>query len=222
LVSVELYNGNPIFGIGLFVPCVNVYYDSEYSGKCKVNFFEDYFESDIFNITKFGSKWESLIKNFKEKIEKEVLKRGSLHSNMLPKNFIEKKELYYTQLAAIIGHWDKSHNRMYKDDFYTLTMKEWERNKGIRSSINKPGNITPTYQFETNQEQINFLKYCNTYFARFCLSLLKNANNISVGEMKLIPWLDFTREWTDEKLYKEFDLTEEEIKFIEKNIRKYY
>jgi site-specific DNA-methyltransferase (adenine-specific) len=40
--------------------------------------------------------------------------------------------------------------------------------------------------------------------------------------MSLIPLLDFTQEWTDEKLYKEFNLTEEEIKFIEKNIPKYY
>jgi hypothetical protein len=39
----------------------------------------------------------------------------------------------------------------------------------------------------------------------------------------MIPWLDFSqRIGTDDKLYKEFDLTEEEVKFIEKHIPKYY
>jgi len=45
---------------------------------------------------------------------------------------------------------------------------------------------------------------------------------LECGEMELIPWLDFSVEWTDEKLYKEFNLTEKEIEFINKHIVKYY
>jgi hypothetical protein len=40
--------------------------------------------------------------------------------------------------------------------------------------------------------------------------------------MSLIPWLDFSREWTDEDLIKEFELTKEEVDFINKHIPKYY
>jgi hypothetical protein len=41
-------------------------------------------------------------------------------------------------------------------------------------------------------------------------------------DFSMIPNLDFNIEWSDDKLYKEFNLTNEEIKFIEKNIPKYY
>lgn len=40
--------------------------------------------------------------------------------------------------------------------------------------------------------------------------------------MSVIPWLDFSKEWNDEKLYKYFNLSEDEIKFIEKIIPNYY
>ena len=51
----------------------------------------------------------------------------------------------------------------------------------------------------------NFLKFLKTNFVRFCLSINKNNSQLECGEMSLIPWLDFTQEWTDEKLYKHFD-----------------
>jgi dTDP-glucose pyrophosphorylase len=54
------------------------------------------------------------------------------------------------------------------------------------------------------------------------VEMAKNLKPSRRGELEIIPWLDFTQEWTDEKLYKEFNLTEEEIKFIEKHIPKYY
>ena len=40
--------------------------------------------------------------------------------------------------------------------------------------------------------------------------------------MNLIHMVKFDREWTDEKLYKYFDLSESEVKFIEENLPKYY
>jgi hypothetical protein len=61
-----------------------------------------------------------------------------------------------------------------------------------------------------------------TNFVRFCLSINKNNQNLYCGEMSLIPWLDFSREWTDEDLIKEFELTKEEVDFINKHIPKYY
>ena len=78
------------------------------------------------------------------------------------------------------------------------------------------------FKFDFNEKALNFLNYIKTDFARFCLSVNKNNSQLECGEMSFIPWLDFSKEWTDEKLYKYFDLTPEEIKFIEKNIPKYY
>jgi site-specific DNA-methyltransferase (adenine-specific) len=78
------------------------------------------------------------------------------------------------------------------------------------------------FSFQTESESNNFITYLKSNFARFCLSIYKNNSQLDRGELEIIPWLDFTQEWTDEKLYREFDLTENEIKFIEKHIPKYY
>jgi hypothetical protein len=42
------------------------------------------------------------------------------------------------------------------------------------------------------------------------------------GELKAVPWMDFTQEWTDEKLYAHFNITEEEQSFIKEVIPPYY
>jgi hypothetical protein len=42
------------------------------------------------------------------------------------------------------------------------------------------------------------------------------------GVYERLPKIDLTKTWSDEDLYKYFNLTQEEIDFIEKNIPKYY
>jgi site-specific DNA-methyltransferase (adenine-specific) len=99
---------------------------------------------------------------------------------------------------------------MVLDDFYTMVMKNSDDNKGIRQpNLNKPGNPTPTFEFNTEAERDNFINYLKTDFARFCLSLLKNNGHLSSGEMELIPWLDFTEEWDDDKLFKKFNVSQD-------------
>ena len=113
-------------------------------------------------------------------------------------------------------------NEIVKDDFYTMVMKDSNSNKGIRGNINKPGNIIPTFEFQTSVELDNFIKFAQTYFARFCFSLLKLSGNCSVGQMRLIPWLDFTQEWDDEKLFKHFKINKKTQKYIYEFLPDYY
>ena len=71
-----------------------------------------------------------------------------------------------------------------------------------------------------NKEQANSLQsYMKTRFFRFLMSLVKNTQNISRGVFAFVPVLDFEQEWTDEKLYKKYKFTKEEIDFIESMIR---
>ena len=130
---------------------------------------------------------------------------------------------YFVQLAAILGHWDKSCEKMVKDDFYTFVMKDSERNKGIRQpNLNKPGGPTPTFEFNTEEKQINFIDYLKTDFARFCLSFLKIGQHLENGEMSIVPWLDFTQKWDDEKLFKYFNINEETQKYIREFLPDYH
>jgi site-specific DNA-methyltransferase (adenine-specific) len=43
--------------------------------------------------------------------------------------------------------------------------------------------------------------------------------NISISNFHFVPWVDFSHPWTDEMLYKKYNLTDDEIAFIESMIR---
>lgn len=79
LRSVRFFNGNPVFDIGLFVPCMITHIDKSYKGKIQCDYFGDIWEEqDIFEITKFGSSWHSLVKPFFEQIKAHCAEHGSI------------------------------------------------------------------------------------------------------------------------------------------------
>ncbi len=73
--------------------------------------------------------------------------------------------------------------------------------------------------FDNQEEAINLKKYVATKFFRFLLLQALSSINISKEKFCFIPVQDFQEEWTDEKLYKKYGLTQEEIDFIESMIR---
>jgi hypothetical protein len=72
---------------------------------------------------------------------------------------------------------------------------------------------------ENEKECINVGKYLMTKFARFLLLLRMSGQNNSKDKFKWVPVMDFSREWNDFDLYEYFDLSEEEIEHIEKNVK---
>ena len=71
-----------------------------------------------------------------------------------------------------------------------------------------------------NQTQCeNLISYISTRFFRFMVMLKKNTQDAMRGTYSFVPVQDFDESWTDEKLYKKYDLTAEEIAFIESMIR---
>lgn len=73
--------------------------------------------------------------------------------------------------------------------------------------------------FDSKKEADNLISYINTRFFHFFLTLKKNTQHATSKVYSLVPIQDFTQSWTDEKLYKKYDLTHEEIAFIESMIR---
>lgn len=65
----------------------------------------------------------------------------------------------------------------------------------------------------------NVLNYIKTKFFRFLVLLIKNTQNATRRVYSFVPVQDFNEEWNDEKLYKKYDLTQDEINFIESMIR---
>ena len=65
----------------------------------------------------------------------------------------------------------------------------------------------------------NLVNYLRTKFARFLLSLVKISQHGTSKTYCFVPVVDFNEEWTDEKLYAHFGLSEEEINIIESSIK---
>ena len=93
-----------------------------------------------------------------------------------------------------------------------------------KSFIGKPGSacsdsLIPIGNFDSEIEAINLKKYMETKFLRFMVGVLKVSQNISQTVYRFVPIQDFTQEWTDEKLYKKYGLTDSEIEYIENSIK---
>lgn len=73
--------------------------------------------------------------------------------------------------------------------------------------------------FATEKRCRNVIRYIQTKFFHFCLTLKKNTQDAVRGVYQFVPQQNFDEEWTDEKLYRKYGLTAEEIAYIEKMVR---
>ena len=73
--------------------------------------------------------------------------------------------------------------------------------------------------FNTFEEAKNALIYLKTKFFRCLVGIRKQTQNSSMKDYHYVPMQDFSKPWTDEELYKKYDLTQEEIDFIESMIK---
>ena len=65
----------------------------------------------------------------------------------------------------------------------------------------------------------NIIKYISTRFFRYLVSIKKKTQNGPRGVYQFVPLQDFSQEWTDERLFEKYSLSEEEIKMISELIR---
>jgi hypothetical protein len=70
-------------------------------------------------------------------------------------------------------------------------------------------------EFQSELERDNCLTYIKTKFFRALLFFNRSSLNISTKSFDLIPLLGFQKKWTDEELYNKYNLTSEEIEYIE-------
>lgn len=71
----------------------------------------------------------------------------------------------------------------------------------------------------SKEECMNIISYIKTRFFRFMVSVKKKTQDAFAQVYEFVPLQDFTKPWTDEELYKKYNLTEEEIQFIESMIK---
>lgn len=65
----------------------------------------------------------------------------------------------------------------------------------------------------------NVVEYLKTKFVRFLVLQALSSIHLTKTTFSFVPTQDFTKSWTDEELYAKYDLTDEEIAFIESMIK---
>jgi site-specific DNA-methyltransferase (adenine-specific) len=102
--------------------------------------------------------------------------------------------------------------------------KDGKRRVLSKIDILPPGTIcTETYlvigAYDEEKNAQNLVAYMKTRLFRFLMSQFMYSHHITKDSYAFVPILDMTKPWTDEKLYKRYGLTKEEITFIESKIR---
>lgn len=102
--------------------------------------------------------------------------------------------------------------------------KDGKRKVFSKIDILSPGTIcNETYlvigAYKSKKEAQNLVGYMKTLLFRFLVSQFMYSHHITKESYSFVPILDMTEPWTDEKLYKKYDLTEDEIAFVESMIR---
>ena len=73
--------------------------------------------------------------------------------------------------------------------------------------------------FETETEATNLMSYIRTKFFRTMVGIAKQTQHINQQTYRFVPIQDFSKSWTDDELYKKYNLTQDEIDFIESMIK---
>jgi site-specific DNA-methyltransferase (adenine-specific) len=102
--------------------------------------------------------------------------------------------------------------------------KDGRRRVFSKIDILPPGTIcTETYlvvgSFKEETQAQNLVVYMKSRLFRFLVSQFMYSHHITKDSYSLVPILDMSKQWTDEKLYKRYGITEDEIAFIESKIR---
>lgn len=92
------------------------------------------------------------------------------------------------------------------------------------SGVIPPGSVvTETYillgAYDTEKEARNCFSYVVTRFFRFLIAARSSGQDLARSAYSFVPLQDFSKAWTDKKLYAKYGLTDDEIGYIEKLIR---
>ena len=88
----------------------------------------------------------------------------------------------------------------------------------------KPGEIcSETYlvagAFDSKEEATNYMDYLKTQFVRFLILQIAMTQQLSKASFAFVPCQDFTGKWTDKQLFEKYDLSSEEVNYIQGMIK---
>jgi hypothetical protein len=224
---ITLIDGNKVFDAGFFTPLSITSIKKVLLNDIEVTYShidQNNKELKIYdNLSYINIHGCDIVNKISKKIKDKTV--FSIEDKLYRNGNISKIGMYF-KICRISGHPPKKSEKMINPDFFQLVYKENE-NDSINLITNTPiGKRSDGNQF--NELIINDVseiekihKYLMTKFARFCLSIYKNSANI-LSDLKIVPYMDFSRFWSDYELFDFFELSEEERDFIISYIPNWY
>ena len=86
----------------------------------------------------------------------------------------------------------------------------------------RPSVCSQTYlymKFNSENEANNFISYLKTRLFRILVSAMKITQHAQTSVYHFVPMQDFTHPWTDADLFKKYDLSPDEVKYVESMIK---
>ena len=168
----------------------------------------------VYSISPFGL--PTSIRGIQEPFTDSVVLISSKGRSYLAKEMITNKDLIDKYKIGI--------GQLNPDRGGVNNASDGKMNVTTKIAIYNKGEVTTaTYlilgAFEKREQAENYASYIRTKFVRFLVSLTLSSMHITKSNFVFVPLQDFSEPWTDEKLYKKYGLTEEEIAFIESVIR---
>lgn len=158
-----------------------------------------------------------IVKTIKNKVFNKII--TPIESKLYPN---EINGTFYLAIARLTGHRPKN-DEIINPDFYTIINKKYENDFDnlITQDLSRyeKGQLVVLNSYE---ECFNTSRYLLTKFARFCVSLTKIGTSLQRKELLSVPFVDPSILWTDEMLFEYFELTQEEINYINTFIPNYY
>jgi hypothetical protein len=126
---------------------------------------------------------------------------------------------YVSQQKGFIKYIDKDYIKKEYNFFKVITARANGKNGcfgnifiGNQLEIHTGSYIS--FKVSNENEAKSLLSYMKCKLPNFMLSLRKLSQDISASTCKWIPLIPLNKEWNDEKVYKYFELSDDEIKLI--------
>ena len=128
-----------------------------------------------------------------------------------------------TDAAHLIDRWKVFTSKSSAEHAGQLD-KDGRRRVLSLTGILAPGSVvTETYillgDFESEDEAINCLSYVTTKLFRFLIVMRSSGQDIARASYSFVPKQDYSKPWSDGELYALYELTHEEIEFIDSIVR---
>lgn len=155
--------------------------------------------------------------------------RTFFHGSTSPAGLKQPVKLYGSQRISWVNRSDLAQNQDWADDWKVLMTAVQGTSAAVETKflsnpiIAGPDEAcTETYlvagRFDDEKAARRYADYLRTRFVRFLVSLRKATQHANRGVYSFVPDIPLGQDWTDEKLYRRYGLTSDEIAFIESTV----